>query len=216
MATKDSFSLSAFSLSNSARDTSQIKSAKIFRKRLDALKAGLQLSPPLDNHSWCKSFKETTPILTSTPRPKRARRLFDSFDADDDDDTADNWANLSIEGADASSSISVISNSTNNSRRHFTEHYRLVEKRRTITDDSSNGVVTMARIFHSIDKKISMFLFFAFCSLIIFASIIINQTQPVPFIDEIFHIRQARQYCRGNFHHVSTNLCFLASVVYLC
>lgn len=31
----------------------------------------------------------------------------------------------------------------------------------------------------------------------------INQVQPIPYLDEIYHVPQAQAYCKGNFSHVS-------------
>ncbi len=30
----------------------------------------------------------------------------------------------------------------------------------------------------------------------------INEVQPVPYLDEIYHVPQAQEYCGGNFSHV--------------
>jgi hypothetical protein len=30
----------------------------------------------------------------------------------------------------------------------------------------------------------------------------INKIQPVPYLDEIYHVPQAQEYCRGNFSYV--------------
>lgn len=31
----------------------------------------------------------------------------------------------------------------------------------------------------------------------------INDIQPIPYLDEIYHIPQAQEYCRGNFSYVT-------------
>lgn len=31
----------------------------------------------------------------------------------------------------------------------------------------------------------------------------INQVQTIPYLDEIYHVPQAQEYCRGNFSYVS-------------
>lgn len=31
---------------------------------------------------------------------------------------------------------------------------------------------------------------------------LINRVQPTPYLDEIYHVPQAQEYCRGNFSHV--------------
>lgn len=33
----------------------------------------------------------------------------------------------------------------------------------------------------------------------------INEIQTVPYIDEIYHVPQAQEYCKGNFLHVRTS-----------
>jgi hypothetical protein len=38
---------------------------------------------------------------------------------------------------------------------------------------------------------------------------VICEVQPLPFLDEIFHVPQAEKYCRGLFSEVSRNAQFL-------
>ena len=38
---------------------------------------------------------------------------------------------------------------------------------------------------------------------------VINEIQPLPYLDEIYHIPQAQEYCRGNFSHVTNVLQFI-------
>jgi len=33
----------------------------------------------------------------------------------------------------------------------------------------------------------------------------INEIQPIPYLDEIYHVPQAQEYCSGNFSHVTHN-----------
>ena len=33
-------------------------------------------------------------------------------------------------------------------------------------------------------------------------SFVINQVQPISYLDEIYHVPQAQEYCKGNFTHV--------------
>lgn len=35
----------------------------------------------------------------------------------------------------------------------------------------------------------------------------INEIQPSPYLDEIYHLPQAQEYCKGNFTHVRCNTC---------
>lgn len=42
-----------------------------------------------------------------------------------------------------------------------------------------------------------------FMGLMLMIANIVNKIQPVPYLDEIYHIPQAVQYCHGNFSHVS-------------
>lgn len=42
----------------------------------------------------------------------------------------------------------------------------------------------------------------------------VYRTQPIPFIDEIFHIRQAKLYCATQFNQVNICLCTLALKLY--
>ena len=37
---------------------------------------------------------------------------------------------------------------------------------------------------------------------LLMASSQINKIQPVPYLDEIYHVPQAQEYCRGNFSYV--------------
>jgi DIE2/ALG10 family len=36
-----------------------------------------------------------------------------------------------------------------------------------------------------------------------FILLLIDKTQPEPYLDEVFHVPQAQVYCEGNFTHVS-------------
>jgi hypothetical protein len=47
----------------------------------------------------------------------------------------------------------------------------------------------------------AVYTLFALVTLCIFN--IVYEVQPVPFLDEIFHIPQAEKYCRGLFREVS-------------
>ena len=45
----------------------------------------------------------------------------------------------------------------------------------------------------------------AFAGLILLIANKVNQIQPEPYLDEIYHIPQALEYCQGNFSHVTPN-----------
>jgi len=36
--------------------------------------------------------------------------------------------------------------------------------------------------------------------------VLVNEEMPEPYMDEVFHVQQARSYCVGNFSHVSSTL----------
>lgn len=43
---------------------------------------------------------------------------------------------------------------------------------------------------------------------LIFISNKINEIQPIPYLDEIYHVPQAQEYCKGNFSHVCIYFCW--------
>lgn len=41
-----------------------------------------------------------------------------------------------------------------------------------------------------------------YVAVLVFISNKINEIQPIPYLDEIYHVPQAQEYCKGNFSHV--------------
>ena len=45
-------------------------------------------------------------------------------------------------------------------------------------------------------------IFAIYTSLLLAISNKINEVQPIPYLDEIYHVPQAKEYCRGNYSYV--------------
>lgn len=198
--------------------------AKIFRRRFGDTFDGSRLVSP-HSPSPIRRLPEgdlhRLRMTSKSSKPKSARRLDDSFDNAIEMMTL---AKETIEGAvtnddHALGDITTRSNSSADSifstSSHSIEHNRIVEKRRTIvTSDFSPRTLLLLKLTCAIDywltealillkQTMSTFVYIFFFSFITFGAILINRLQPVPFIDELFHVRQARQYCQGNYSHVS-------------
>lgn len=86
------------------------------------------------------------------------------------------------------------------------------------TDDANKMPTNISR--STFISKMAFFLSFPIISIfyliiLIFNYIVINHIQHEEFIDEIFHIPQARQYCDGNFSHVTIILLQLSLLLCL-
>ena len=62
---------------------------------------------------------------------------------------------------------------------------------------------------HTNEGKMSFLLPALMCISSVYVAVLLmiytkmNAVQPIPYLDEIYHVPQAQEYCRGNFSYVS-------------